>query len=182
MKKIFIILVAAMLTSCGCLLSQVPPQVIYVDQNCQGRLPDYTKVVTASDNCGTVVLTQTPAANTLLDVATPAMVVTVTGTDRFGNRAQIVINVTLVDTVPPVLSWPAGQIAMGEQGMLNLYKNWEAAVKVHGMAQWVYDQRWTQGMPLADTARIMESLKYFTNVVKLTDAEYTQYVNYVQGK
>lgn len=182
MKKLFLLMAAALFTGCSCLLSQVPPQVIYVDSNCEGRLPDYTKVVQASDNCGDVVLTQMPAPNTLLDVQNPAMVVTVVGTDRFGNKAQLLINVTLVDTVPPVLNWPVGQIAMGEQGVTNLYRNWVDAVKVYGIAHWIYDQRWTQGMAFADTARIMDNLQYFTHIIKLDSTEYRQYESYMNAK
>lgn len=182
MKKILLIVVAAIFTSCSCLLSQVPPQTLYVDANCEARLPDYTLIVTATDNCGDVVLTQLPAPNTLLDVTNPAMEVTVTGTDVFGNRSQLKISVTLIDTVPPILNWPAGQIAMGEKGAIDLYKNWKEAVKVYGIAHWIHDQRWTQGMAFADTARILASLKTFTHAITLTDEEYADYVSFIENQ
>lgn len=171
-------------TSCGCLLSQVPPQVIMAGPGCQAPLPDYRTKVVASDNCsGTITITQTPAAGTILNVGQPTLTVVMTARDQFGNVSKpLNISVTLIDTVKPILSWPQGQANMNEQDVINLYKNWQEAVKVHGIAKWIYDQRWTQGMPFADTTRIMESLHYFTNIIKLTDEEYNQYVSYVESK
>jgi hypothetical protein len=180
MKKLVFLLCFAF-CGCTCMLSQVPPQTIYTDASCQGVLPDYTKIVTAVDNCGTVTLTQAPAAGFVLTVANPVQKVTVTGRDQFGNTSRMTIDVVLVDTVPPVLNWPAGQVAMTDAEMMYLYQNWESAIKVHGIAKWIYDQRWTQGIPFADTTRILESLKTFTHAITLTDAEYAQFVAFTQN-
>jgi hypothetical protein len=179
MKKIVFLFLSVFLSSCACVLSQVPPQTIYVDASCQGRIPDYTKIITANDNCGIVTLTQVPAAGFLLTVDNPVQDVVVTGTDRFGNKSQpLHISVTLIDTIKPILHWPQGQANMGEKGLLDLYANWEAAVKVYGIAQWMYDQHWTQGLAFADSTKINNELHYFTNVIKLSDDEYAQYVNF----
>lgn len=172
------------MTSCGCLLSQVPPQTLYVNQNCEGILPDYRTKVIVTDNCpaGTI-LTQTPAAGTVLGILNPSVTVVITAKDAFGNVSKpLNIPVVLVDTVAPVLSWPIGQANMTDMDPIYLYQNFVAAIKVHGIARWMYDRRWTQGWAFADTARIEESLKYFTNTIKLTDEEYAQYVSYVESK
>jgi hypothetical protein len=147
-------------------------------------LPDYRTKVIVSDNCpaGTT-LTQTPVAGTILGVLNPSVNVVITARDAFGNVSKpLNIPVVLVDTIAPILSWPIGQANMSEQEVIYLYQNWVAAVKVSGIARWMYDRRWTQGFAFADTARIEESLKYFTNIIKLTDEEYSQYVNYKSGK
>lgn len=182
--KIVILILGLLMTSCGCLLSQVPPQTLYVNQNCEGILPDYRTKVIVTDNCpaGTI-LTQTPVAGTILGVLNPSINVVITARDAFGNVSKpLNIPVVLVDTIAPILSFPIGQANMTDQDLVNLYNNWIAAVKVHGIAKWMYDRSWTQGMAFADTARIEENLKYFTNIIKLSDEEYAQYVNYISGK
>lgn len=184
MKKSLILLIFMLVfTSCGCLLSQVPPQTIYADSNCEGILPDYTTMVLASDNCeGPITISQTPIAGTKLTVVNPTINVVVVARDVFGNMSKpLSISVSLIDTIPPVLSWPIGQVNMTEDDILNLYRNWEAGVKVHGAAKWVYDQSWTQGLPFADTTAIINGLKIFTHAIELTDDEYAQYVSYIES-
>lgn len=195
MKKLIILFVAAlMLSGCGCVLSQIPPQTIYAGTGCTAPIPDYRTKVVASDNCvGTLTVTQTPTPGTLLTVGAPSRVVTLTATDAFGNISKPVnVSVTMIDTVKPILSWPTGQINMTEQDMMNVYANWEAAVKVHGIAKWMYDRKWQQGLVMADTM-VKDTcgyyhwiypegnLKYFTNTIKLTDEEYAQYVAIVNA-
>lgn len=194
MKKI-ILLLFPLLASCSCLLSQIPPQTIYADQNCEGTLPDYRTRVVASDNCqGEITITQTPVAGTKLTVANPSVNVTLTARDAFGNISRPVnVSVQLIDTVPPILSWPVGQLNMTEQDAVNIYANWEATVKATGIAHFMYDRRWTQGLALADTTyvdscgvvhdyHVEDNLRYFTNTIKLTDEEYAQYVAIVNTK
>lgn len=175
MKKL-LILSLILFTGCKCILSQIPPQTIYVDENCQGTIPDYTLVVTVSDNCPGVLLSQSPTAGTILDVNTPSADVVVTATDAFNNKTSITIPVILIDTIPPLLEFPIGQANMTEQDIVNLYANWKEAVKIQGIARWVYDQSWTQGLPFADSTAIINSLKIFSHNIVLTDDEYAQYV------
>lgn len=181
MKNLILIL-TVLLTSCSCLLSQVPPQTIYVDQNCEGTIPDYRPIVIATDNCAGLTLQQTPVPGTVLDVGNPGATVEIIATDAFGNKSnKLTIPVVLIDTIPPILEWPEGPISMTEQDLINIYKVWEAGVKVKGIADWIYDQSWTQGYAFADTARIMESLKTFTHAITLTDEEYNQFVTYKES-
>jgi len=181
MKQLLLIL-AVLLTSCSCLLSQVPPQTLYVDQNCEGRIPDYRLIVIASDNCAGLTLEQTPVPGTVLDVGNPGATVEIIATDAFGNKSnKLTIPVVLIDTIAPILEWPAGPIAMTDQQLIDVYKVWEAGVKVKGIADWIYDQTWTQGYAFADTARILASLKTFTHAITLTDEEYEQFVIYKES-
>ena len=194
MKKTLFILVAVLLSGCGCLLSQIPPQTIYAGVGCTAPLPDYRSQVIASDNCeGILTITQNPVAGTLLTVINPAVTVILTAKDAFGNISKpLNVSVILIDTVKPILSFPIGQLNMTEQDMMNIYANWVAAVKVHGIAKWMYDRSWQQGLVMADTT-VLDScgiahriypegnLKYFQNIIELTDEEYSQYVSYVES-
>lgn len=195
MKKFILFLFVVILcSSCVCTIAQVPPQTVYANANCEALLPDYTTKVTALDNClGTVIIKQTPAAGTLLTATNPAITVSVTATDAFGNVSKPMnISVTLVDTIPPILEWPAGPVGMTDEDVSNLYKNWESAVKVHGIAKWMYDRKWQNGIAMIDTM-IVDScgnykwiypegtLRYFTNTIRLSDEEYDQYVTFVEA-
>jgi len=183
MKKLLGLALSIALVSCTC-LSQIPPQVLYVDNNCEAFLPDYTTQVVVTDNCPEgIVINQTPKAGTALTVSNPSVDVEIIAIDAFGNISdKLIISVTLTDTIAPILSWPIGQINMKESDVINLYNNWIAAVKVHGAAKWIYDQTWTNGYAFADTANILEGLKTFTHSITLTDEEYSEYLSIKQNK
>lgn len=162
------------------MLSQVPPQVLYADSSCQAVLPDYTPQVTASDNCGDVVLTQSPAAGYVLTPAEATIDVIITASDQFGNAASIEIPVSMVDTIPPILEWIGGIASMTERDVINMYMNWNEAVKIHGIAKWIYDQSWKpDSLEFAPGAE--RSLWYFSNTIELDSTEYAEYVSYVNG-
>lgn len=195
MKNLLFLLIIIILSGCKCVLSQIPPQTIYAGAGCTAPLPDYRSKVIATDNCvGNITVTQTPVPGTMLTVLSPARTVILTAKDAFGNISRpINVSVTMIDTVKPILSWPVGQINMTEQDMMNLYDNWVAAVKVHGIAKWMYDRTWQNQMVMADTMIKVDScdcyrwiypegtLKYFTNIIELTDAEFAEYVAYVKS-
>ena len=180
MKKLLFLLLIP-LFGCTCVLSQIPPQVIYVDENCQGAIPDYTLIVIASDNCGDVVLTQDPLPGTIMDINNPIENVLITATDLQGNYSQLSVVVTLVDTIPPILEWPAGQIAMGSAGAGYLWENLLAKVDAD-IAHFMYDRSRTQGMPFADSTQIEENLHWFTFNHRLTDDQLQEYIQYVESQ
>jgi probable HAF family extracellular repeat protein len=67
----------------------------------QAAVPDFTAGTTAFDNCGgNLVITQAPAAGTMLGFGTHN--VTVTATDAAGNRGSCTTTFTVVDRTPPV--------------------------------------------------------------------------------
>ncbi len=75
---------------------------------CDATLPDYTTLATASDNCGTATLMQSPAAGTTVSGVGP-MTVTITATDGAGNTATC--NFTVNKTAPSVsITCPANQM------------------------------------------------------------------------
>ena len=178
MKKIvYLIGVLILASSCTCVLSQIPPQTVYADVNCEALLPDYTPQVMASDNCGQVVLTQSPEAGTLLTADSPALDVTITATDQFGNEAYLVVPVALIDTIPHILEWFEGVATLDEEDVVNAYMNWEQMIKVHGIAKWIYDQSWKPDT-LEFAEGVEEQLWYFTHSIALDSTEYQEYLSY----
>lgn len=102
MKKILISLFAALLiSSCVCVMPQVPPQSLFVDESCGAALPDYRPLLHFSDNCGIVNKDQTPSPGSWL--TEQFNTVMVRATDKFGNHTDVLFTVELLDTTPPVL-------------------------------------------------------------------------------
>lgn len=128
MKKLFLLLIVTLLaSSCSCLLSQIPPQTIYVNTNCQAILPDYTtdEYVVATDNCGISDIVQTPTAGYILDAANQSVEVKIQAVDLFGNVSdEIRFMVTAVDSIKPVLN-PQPSL---------LEANWDTIHKVYDVA------------------------------------------------
>ena len=87
--------------------------VIASDDNCDGELEDYLSLVTAVNQCmvpaAGATLTQSPPAGTVLTLAEldVPQTVTVTGMDGNGNTSMCTFEVTLVDTLAPMVTCPA---------------------------------------------------------------------------
>jgi hypothetical protein len=81
------------------------PVTASADATCQAAIPDFTSGTVASDNCGPVTLTQSPAAGTMVGLGTHQ--VTVTAVDAAGNSSSSNTSFTVNDTSAPVLSCPA---------------------------------------------------------------------------
>ncbi len=77
------------------------PQSAFADATCHAEVPDFTAGATATDNCGPIVKTQTPAAGTLAGLG--ANTITVTATDGAGNSASCNATFTVIDNTPPVI-------------------------------------------------------------------------------
>jgi hypothetical protein len=177
MKKFLLAVLPMFLYGC-CALSQIPPQVVYVDQNCQAALPDYRLSVVASDNCGDVTLMQFPEPGTILGADTPALDVTIQGVDRFGLITEITVPVTLIDTIPPILEWVQGVAQLSSEDVTQAYRNWEQMVKYHGIAEWIYNRQWVPDT-LILPPEVEQSLWYFSNTIALDSTEYAEYLTYI---
>lgn len=104
MRKIILFLTVVLLSSCTCVLSQIPPQYIYItDSTCMEPIPDYRPLVVATDNCGPVTLVQSPEAGYILGFPGASKEVSIRAYDGSNNYAEIKFLVTLVDTIPPVI-------------------------------------------------------------------------------
>ena len=78
-----------------------------VDGACNFIVPDYTGLVTATDNCDPILdLTQTPTVGTVLNGSGTTQTVTITATDDNGNSSSCSFVITLEDDEPPVATCP----------------------------------------------------------------------------
>jgi gliding motility-associated-like protein len=81
-------------------------QNVSLDATCSFTLPDYTGMATANDNCGSVTVTQAPAAGTVISTTTT---ITLTADDGNGNTANCTFNVIPVDNTNPTITCPGNQ-------------------------------------------------------------------------
>jgi len=70
------------------------------DASCNFTLPDYTSLATSSDNCGSVTITQSPIATTVI---TGTTTITLTADDGNGNTSTCTFDVVLNDATPPTV-------------------------------------------------------------------------------
>jgi len=79
--------------------------VVAADTNCQTVMPDMTgaNYIVAIDNSGSVTVTQSVAAGTLLTLGTNKVVLGVV--DAVGNAAYCTNSVAVVDQTAPVIAW-----------------------------------------------------------------------------
>lgn len=102
MKKLLFLLSIVLLSSCTCMLAQIPPQYIYINENCEAVLPDYLTKVTATDNCNLASLIQIPEGGSILTNIVNE--IEIMATDNTGNHTSINFNVILIDTIPPIIT------------------------------------------------------------------------------
>lgn len=81
----------------------VPDQTVYVDQYCDFTLPDYTGMISATDNCGgNVFLSQSPVSGTQFTSAS-VQNVTISAQDNKGNITNCTFQVFILDTISPTI-------------------------------------------------------------------------------
>jgi hypothetical protein len=167
MKKIIILLSLVILISCNC-ISQLPNQFIYTGQSCTAFLPDYTKVVTVSDNCEIISFIQTPVPGTILNKNNLQVNVILKAIDNSGNESQSNFNVILLDTLSPVFHYPDSMLTYNINTISNIYLTFECWLK-ENMLSFVYHSHW-------DSLGI-EPLKVYYPPIELTDEEIQSYIN-----
>jgi gliding motility-associated-like protein len=80
---------------------------VVVDGSCEYTVPDYTGIPTVDDNCtavGALVVTQLPAAGTVLTGDGTTQLVTITVADANGNTASCDFTLTLDDDTAPTIT------------------------------------------------------------------------------
>lgn len=115
MKRMIFFLTLLALVSCRC-LPQISTQYLQANLNCEAYLPDYTVYITVINNCGDVTPIQYPVPGTILDSIIPAVEVTLTATNSFGNTDMEKFDVYLWDA--PEIIWdsiPGDTIPVAEQ-------------------------------------------------------------------
>ena len=102
MKKITFLFCLFTLVSCRC-LPQIPPQYLQANTSCEAYLPNYLVYITVINNCGDATLAQNPVPGTILNATNPAVEVTLTATNEFGNTDIEKFDVFLWDA--PQIIW-----------------------------------------------------------------------------
>lgn len=83
---------------------------VFVDNNCDGLIPDYTSFVMNSDNCSSmanITTTQSPVAGTIINGAIVVTPIIMTSTDEYGNSATCTFDMRTLDTIPTLITCPA---------------------------------------------------------------------------
>ena len=83
-------------------LSAVADKTEYLGPACSFTIPDYTGETTVSDNCGDLVVSQSPSAGTVISGVGTTQLVNITAVDPSGNTSSTSFNITLADNTPPV--------------------------------------------------------------------------------
>jgi gliding motility-associated-like protein len=82
-------------------------QDLTITANCEASLPDFTASLTVTDNCsasGTILVTQSPVAGTLISGNGVVTTVTLSAEDMDGNISTCSFDVTTVDGVSPTFT------------------------------------------------------------------------------
>lgn len=86
----------------------LPNQNVYVDALCEFTIPDYIASLTVSDNCdASPIILQNPPMGTLLSNHGTVQNINFTITDNSGNVSTCSFQITLLDTISPVMICPA---------------------------------------------------------------------------
>jgi hypothetical protein len=102
-KTIFFSVLAILLAGCSkCLFSQIPPQYLYVGEDCGVAMPDYLPKFLFTDNCEIDTVWQSPTRGSWLTA--PANNAMIRAIDKFGNYTDLLFTVNLIDTVPPTIT------------------------------------------------------------------------------
>jgi hypothetical protein len=101
MKKLIILLSIIVLSSCSCLIGQIPPVSLFVDESCGAAMPDLRPMLRWQDNCGIDTVEQTPTPGSWL--TEKYNTVHFRAYDNFRNFTDVLGSVELLDTTPPEL-------------------------------------------------------------------------------
>ena len=91
-----------------------------LDASCNFTVPDYTGLTTATDNCGTVTVTQSPIAGTVISGHGTVQTITLTADDGNGNTDSTTFNVALVDITEPTITVQDVAIQLNETGLASI--------------------------------------------------------------
>ncbi len=82
---------------------------VYVDNNCDGLLPDYTSFVMNTDNCtsiANITTIQSPIPGTIINGAIVVTPIIMTSTDEDGNSSTCTFIMRTLDTIPTSITCP----------------------------------------------------------------------------
>ena len=91
-----------------------------LDANCNFVVPDYTGLTTATDNCGTTTITQSPIAGTVISGHGTLQTITLTADDGNGNTDSTAFEVTLADVTAPTVVVQDIEMPLNETGSTSI--------------------------------------------------------------
>jgi len=122
----------------------IPPQSLYVNDECGAALPDYRPRLTFSDNCGIDTVEQTPTPGSWLTAKYTTVLIR--AFDTFRNYTDVMFSVELIDTIGPVfVSFDTAMIAENYDMITNLY---DQAERLMAKQDWFNDNLWPDSIPL----------------------------------
>jgi len=172
MKKLIGFLIVAVALACNC-ISQVPTQTIYAGATCVAPLPNYTLIVTVSDNCAIASYTQTPVPGTLLNATNPQVTVVLKATDVSGNVSQRQFNVVLLDTIAPVFNFPASMMSYTNQQFNDVYLSIVEPTIKEMILDWAFNFQW-DAIPIPNA---QDTVWCFNHTIAATEEEIEAYLN-----
>ena len=117
MKKLILLFIPFVISACC--FSQLPTQYVYVDQNCIAMVPDFTEMVTITDNCGITTLSQIPPVG---DPITETTFVTLRAMDQMGNGQEMNFELVLLDTIAPLMQINPDWQGYSDEEVGDMYK------------------------------------------------------------
>lgn len=79
------------------------------NSNCEYVIPSYDTVLNITDNCGTVIFSQTPVAGTIISGIGTQQSISLFAEDAVGNQSSCSFTITVADTTDPTVSCPGTQ-------------------------------------------------------------------------
>ena len=142
MKKLLFLLSIILLSSCTCIMSQVPPLTLQITHDCGVAMPDYRPLLRWTDNCRVDTVEQTPTPGTWL--TEKFNTVHFRAYDNFRNHTDALTSLELIDTIPPVLVGVDSTLIASEYDRANnLYDQAERIIA--SMDWW---QSWPDSIPI----------------------------------
>jgi len=142
MKRLIFILTVFLMTSCTCMIAQIPPLTLQITEDCGAAMPDYRGLLIFTDNCRVDTVTQDPTPGTWL--TTKFNTVHFRAYDNFQNYTDALTSLELIDTIPPVLIGVDSILIAAEYDRANnLYDQAERIIA--SMDWW---QSWPDSIPV----------------------------------
>ena len=142
MKKLLFLLSIILLSSCTCLIGQVPPVTLQITEECGAALPDYRSHLIFTDNCRVDSIDQTPSPGTWITEKFTTL--RFRAFDNFGNYTDVLGSLELIDTVPPTFVGVDSTLIASEfDKVTTLYDQAERIIS--GMDWW---QTWPDSIPI----------------------------------
>ncbi|MCH2223322.1 MAG: HYR domain-containing protein [Crocinitomicaceae bacterium] len=129
-------------------------QQIYVDGNCQGTTPDYTGLISVTDNCSAsaaITLSQSPPTGTVITGAIVETTITITATDESGNIGTCDFIMRTLDTIPTQITCPADSNLYVDASCMGILGDYTSSATIVDNCEPLSNLTVTQSPPVGTT-------------------------------